>query len=167
MCEMMMKIFLTVAAILLCFSESCFSQNRIVVSKQKYELYVISSANDTLCVMPCALGKNYGQKKKKGDKKTPEGEFRIKEIQDSSEWTHDFKDGAGERMGAYGPWFLRLEGPNVTSIGIHGTCFPLSVGTRCTEGCIRVRNAEVVKLVKLVKVGCRVTILKDRVTNQL
>ena len=40
--------------------------------------------------------------------KTPEGDFTIREINDSSAWKHDFKDGLGMIEGAYGPYFIRL-----------------------------------------------------------
>ena len=110
-----------------------------------------------------ALGKNTGDKKKKGDCRTPEGKFRIVQIQKSDSWTHDFKDGKGEVAGAYGPWFLRLgkgETPmKWTGIGIHGTHDPASIGTLATEGCIRLKNEDLQELRKLVGVGTPVRIL--------
>lgn len=137
------------------------ARNRIVVSKQHCLLYVISAENDTLCQMPCAVGLNLGQKKRKGDMKTPEGVFPILRIHNSKTWTHDFKDGAGERRGAYGPWFIRLKVPRFTGIGIHGTCFPESIGTHCTEGCVRLNNEDLVKLVTFIRRGDIVEIEQD------
>ena len=102
-----------------------------------------------------------GQKQKKGDNKTPEGVFTISQIQKSSQWTHNFKDGKGERKGAYGPYFFRLKVPGNNSIGIHGTCFPESIGTRCSEGCIRVENKELTRLRPYIKVGMKCKILSD------
>ena len=145
------------------FGMNYHAQNRIVISKQKLQLYVINSIGDTLCSLPCAVGENYGNKKKKGDRKTPEGKFSISKIQNSKKWTHNFKDGAGERKGAYGPWFIRLRTPRFAGIGIHCTCFPNSIGSRSSEGCIRLLNEDIQKLVKLIKKGNVVIIEKDSI----
>ena len=106
-----------------------------------------------------ACGKNYGNKQGKGDMRTPEGLFHISDIQDASGWDHDFNDGNGKIAGAYGPWFLRLETPGHSGIGIHGTHDPNSIGTRATEGCIRLKNADIEKLKDLVYIGMPVAIV--------
>ena len=156
-----MRIYLIVLFGLFFFTEDLSSQNRIVVSKKRMELYVINSKQDTLCKMPCGIGKNYGNKMKKGDNRTPEGTFDIVQIQNAKKWTHNFNDGFGERKGAYGPWFIRLKVPRFSGIGIHGTCFPESVGTRCSEGCIRLKNNDLLVLKKYVYIGMKCTIEKD------
>ena len=100
-------------------------------------LRLIDGQGGDILKFPIACGKNYGNKRKSGDMKTPEGVFSISEIVDASCWTHDFGDGKGEIAGAYGPFFIRLETPGHKGIGIHGTHKPESIGTRDTEGCIR------------------------------
>lgn len=137
--------------------------NRVVVSKPLSTLSVISASGDTLMSVPCCVGLNPGQKMRPGDMKTPEGTFGVSMIQDSRKWTHDFGDGAGKRRGAYGPWFIRLEVPWATGIGIHGTCFPETMGQRASEGCVRLLNNDVERLVKLIGVGTEVTIEPDPV----
>lgn len=137
---------------------SLSAQNRIEVSKSAQMLYVISQKGDTLLKCKVSTGKNPGNKQKKGDLRTPEGDFRITEIKDASSWTHDFGDGAGQRRGAYGPYFMRLATPPHTGIGIHGTCFPELLGTPSSEGCIRLHNDNLRALHKLVKVGTKVTV---------
>lgn len=102
--------------------------SKVVIDKTILKLFVIEN-NDTIFQAPVCVGKNIGDKTKKGDCKTPEGQFSISQIQNSREWKHDFNDGKGEIQGAYGPWFIRLRTPKWTSIGIHGTCFPESIGT--------------------------------------
>ncbi len=129
------------------------AENRIVVSKQRMELYVVSQQSDTLFRAEIGCGKNYGDKRRKGDLRTPEGKFRIVSIEQSSAWKHDFNDGYGMRKGAYGPYFIRLKTPGFTGIGIHGTCFPESIGTRSSEGCIRLKNEDLLKLVGYVSRG--------------
>lgn len=124
-------------------------------------MYVITGQNDTIYKVPVGVGVNIGNKKVKGDQKTPEGCFYIKSIEKSSNWTHDFKDGSGARKGAYDPYFIRLKIPYINSIGIHGTCFPETIGTRCSEGCIRLRNEDLIELKKYMFVGMQVIIEPD------
>lgn len=134
----------------------------VIIDKTTYKLWVIEGS-DTIFTAPVCVGKNLGQKTRSGDCKTPEGQFSISQIQDSRYWTHDFHDGKGERKGAYGPWFIRLKMPRWTSIGIHGTCFPNSIGTRDSEGCIRLLNDDLVEFRKLIEIGTPVEILPDNV----
>jgi LysM repeat protein len=132
--------------------------DHIVISKESMTLNLYDSDGGLIFSFQVAVGKNYGNKEKIGDMKTPEGEFSIVQIQDASAWTHDFKDGKGVIAGCYGNWFIRLKTPPHTGIGIHGTHAPESIGTRATEGCIRLNNADLDKLKPLVRVGMKVTI---------
>ena len=132
--------------------------DRIVISKESMTLNLFDSDGGLIFSFPVAVGKNYGNKEKIGDMKTPEGEFTVAQIQDASAWTHDFKDGKGVIAGCYGNWFIRLKTPPHTGIGLHGTHAPESIGTRATEGCIRLNNADLDKLKPLVRVGMSVTI---------
>ena len=132
--------------------------DRIVISKESMTLNLFDSDGALIFSFPVAVGKNYGNKQQVGDMKTPEGDFSIQQIQDASAWKHNFGDGKGEIAGAYGNWFIRLKTPGHTGIGIHGTHAPESIGTRATEGCIRLNNADLDKLKPLVRVGMKVTI---------
>lgn len=152
----MKKIFL----LLLCALSLGANAQKIVISKQKARLYLIDG-KDTLFIVPVSVGKNVGDKQRKGDYKTPEGTFKICQIQNASTWTHDFKDGKGQRKGAYGPYFFRIKTPKFSGIGIHGTCFPEKIGTRCSEGCIRLNNNDIKKLRQYVFVGMTCVIEKD------
>jgi lipoprotein-anchoring transpeptidase ErfK/SrfK len=61
---------------------------------------------------------------------------------------------------AYGPWFIRLK-TGWKGIGIHGTHAPSSIGKNDTEGCIRLRNEELVELKNnQIKIGMPVVIVK-------
>ena len=137
--------------------------NRIVVSKKALMLYVINEKNDTLFQRPIACGKNFGNKTVIGDRKTPEGEFKIKMMYDATSWKHDFGDGQGMRLGAYGPLFFRLNVPSFNDIGIHGTIFPESIGTRSSEGCVRLRNEDIKALYPHCRNGMKVIIEPDDV----
>lgn len=131
----------------------------IVIDKQKMMLTLYDYNGIQRFAVPMACGKNYGNKQEQGDMRTPEGVFHISEIVDASTWSHDFHDGKGIIEGAYGPWFLRLETPGHSGIGIHGTHDSTSLGTRATEGCIRLSNDNILSLKKLVKSGTVVVIL--------
>lgn len=130
----------------------------IMVDKATMKLRVIDPAGKVVVEYPIACGKNYGQKKRTGDEKTPEGTFRICSIEKAESWAYDFKDGKGPITGAYGPWFFRLVTPGFSGVGIHGTHDPSTIGTRDTHGCIRLKNSDLVDLKKYVYVGMPVTI---------
>ena len=129
--------------------ENCF----IVVSKQELKLYVCETVeNDTVRIaeFPVCVGKNLGPKQKKGDMKTPESTwdkpFSITQIQDASTWVHDFGDGRGAIL-SYGHWFMRLQTPGFSGIGIHGsTNNESSVPGRGSEGCIRLSDDDLLIL---------------------
>ena len=124
----------------------------IVISKKDLMLNVYADIDgDTmlLATFPVCLSLNKGQKEKSGDMKTPESEpgkpFHIKQIQNASTWEHDFGDGRG-KIKAYGNWFLRLETP-FNGIGIHGsTNNEETVPGRASEGCIRLRDKDIIIL---------------------
>lgn len=125
----------------------------IVVSKKDLCLTVYARSGDdtvALATYPVCLSKNKGQKQGKGDMRTPESPagkpFSISRIQDASTWTHDFGDGRGSIL-AYGHWFLRLDTPGHSGIGIHGsTNNENTVPGRASEGCIRLRDTDIVTL---------------------
>ena len=131
----------------------------IVVDKETLSLKLFDYSGSEVNSYGISCGKNPGNKDRIGDLKTPEGIFHITEIEDASTWKHDFKDGRGKIEGAYGPWFLRLEVPGHKGIGIHGTHKPESIGTRDTEGCIRLKNEDIADLKNKVNIGMVVIIL--------
>ena len=135
----------------------------IVVSKADMNLALVDSSGVAIRVYPMACSKYYGPKERRGDNKTPEGSFTINELLYAANIPHDFKDGKGPVKGAYGPWFLRLSVPGFRDIGIHGTHLPESIGTRATEGCIRLRNDDILDLKGRVRLGTPVIILPEGV----
>lgn len=145
--------------------QNCF----IVVDKPALHLSVYEvQGNDTVLLAryPVCVGKNYGQKEKSGDMKTPEctfnNPFSITEIKPAATWTHDFGDGRGAIL-SYGNWFMRLKTPGHKGIGIHGsTNNENSVPGRGSEGCIRLRDGDLdILKEKYAFVGMKVIILKD------
>lgn len=139
-------------------------ERHIVVDKESLTLYVRENYS-TLLEVPVCVGKGIGQKRGKGDSKTPEGTYKVISMEPSSGWTHDFHDGKGKVKGAYGPWFFRLNTPQSTHIGIHGTLFPETMGTRDSDGCVRLRNEDLLDLKKYVFVGMKVVINPDKIPS--
>lgn len=134
------------------------SKGLIYISKVDMTLTLADSQGEVIKTYPMACGKKSGHKRVKGDYRTPEGVFSLQQIQDASTWGHDFKDGKGYIKNAYGPWFLRLKTPGFSGIGIHGTHAPESIGTRATEGCIRLENSNIADLHDRVTLGMTVII---------
>lgn len=133
----------------------------IVISKPELTLDLVDANGKVIAHYRCACSKYYGNKERKGDNKTPEGQFKITQLLNARGLSHDFGDGKGPVRNAYGPWFLRLGVPGYIDIGIHGTHLPESIGTRATEGCIRLANEDITDLKGRVHVGTPVIILPD------
>jgi len=124
----------------------------VVVRKSRFVLELVTGGGTER--FPIAIGSNPdgADKRAEGDCRTPEGEFEVESVEDSSAWEHEGRT-------AYGPFFVRLSCPPWTGIGIHGTDEPDSVGTCSTLGCVRLRNEDLLALVRVVSPGTRVVIL--------
>lgn len=129
--------------------KKCF----ILMSKKDYYLYVYEAqGKDTVLVAryDCAFSLKKGNKQKKGDMRTPhctmKTPFSISQIVNASSWHHDFGDGRGS-IKSYGDYFMRLVTPGHSGIGIHGsTNNRESVPGRASEGCIRLKDEDIVDL---------------------
>jgi hypothetical protein len=142
----------------------------IVINKADRLLSLYNYKGELLQQSGVATGKNPGNKSVVGDNKTPEGIFTIASIENAAHWSHDFKDDTlGTIQGAYGPWFIRLNVPGQKGIGIHGTHDANSIGERASEGCIRMRNEDLIQLVGQLKKASVVVItpgVEDIQVNQ-
>ncbi len=130
----------------------------IIINKADMTLSQYDYKGELIHNFKVATGKNYGDKTKEGDFKTPEGVFKIEEVIDASTWSHDFKDDKGPIIGAYGPYFIRLQVPGQKGIGIHGTHDNNSLGKRASEGCIRLNNKDLSELVMSINTNAVVVI---------
>lgn len=139
--------------------ENIANASFIIINKAEMTLSLYNYKGELLQKSGVATGKNFGSKQSVGDLKTPEGIFTITSIEDASNWTHDFKDdNLGTINGAYGPFFIRLNVPGQKGIGIHGTHDENSIGSRASEGCIRMHNVDLIKLVEKIKTASIVII---------
>lgn len=149
--------FALIAAIAPCGAQA---EKHIHINKKELTLSVVDG-DSVIAVYPVCCGKNYGQKTRRGDHKTPEGTFSIISIEDSSDWGKNSVDGQGKYTNAYGPWFFRLKCPMSRHIGIHGTRFDDSIGTRDSFGCIRLHNSDLLELYPHIFIGMTVIIDPD------
>ena len=160
----MKKILLVIVTSLLLLAPDAGAQKipgaRLLVDKGAFTLSVISDNGDTLMTYPVATGENAGRKRKSGDCKTPEGTFTVTWVQNTKGVLYDYHDGKG-KVEAYGPYFIHLETPGFKAIGIHGTCPERDdrIGTRDSKGCIRLHNADLLKILPYVGKGTKVTVI--------
>lgn len=119
--------------------------NYIYISKPKMRLYVLNGRDSVLYSCGIACGIRRGDKREKGDYRTPEGHFTVSGIFDSTEWLHRTRSGNLVK-GCYGPFFLRLATGRFSGIGIHGTNSPGSIGKRASEGCVRVNTRNIIAI---------------------
>ena len=119
-----------------------------------------SRSNQVFLSFPCATGRREGQKTKVGDMRTPEGAFRVQQIQDASFWQPYVDKKTGETIG-YGPYFIRVDTGKWKGIGIHGTDenHENEIGTNASHGCIRLKNDDLLRVKKLSRVGQKILIL--------
>ncbi|MDE6555994.1 MAG: L,D-transpeptidase [Duncaniella sp.] len=128
----------------------------LLVDKPGRRLYVRNAFSDTLSQYPVCASSARGQKKKMDDCRTPEGDFRLMGVYDSTDWT--YKD-TGDKC--YGPFFVSLITPRFYGIGIHGTNAPYSVPGRRSHGCMRMHNEAIVRVRQMVDKDSHVIILPD------
>lgn len=127
------------------YNTSNYDKYRFQINKADHTLSVYKG-NSLIKTYSVTTGINSGPRVRLNDKTTPEGNFTITSIEDSSTWLHDYGDGKG-KVKAYGPWFLRLNnGPTWSGIGIHGTSRPEMIGKNDSLGCIRLLNNDITEL---------------------
>jgi LysM repeat protein len=99
-----------------------------------------------------------------GGEKTPSGRFWIRTKQERPDWTYRDPKTRKNIIIRYGdPRNIlgeRWLGLNIAGYGIHGTNDESSIGKVLTQGCIRMRNPDVIELYNLVPIGTLVEILE-------
>src|SRR4051812_31031022 len=90
---------------------------------------------------------------------SPTGTFKIVNHIANPTWYYKGKvvgPGPGNPVGT------RWMGLSAAGYGLHGTNVPSSIGKNASHGCIRLRNADVEQLFKLVAIGDQVELYGDR-----
>ncbi|GHS90891.1 hypothetical protein FACS1894139_05160 [Planctomycetales bacterium] len=94
----------------------------------------------------CALGAP--------ESETPPGRYKIVRMEVNPDWTdpngQTFK--FGEPGHLIGSRWLAMEGEGTNGLGIHGTVDPDSIGTKVSNGCIRLRKKDVEELYGFVSI---------------
>ena len=127
------------------------------VCTEKFSILVDKSSNTLALKQGERLVKVYSVGTgKKGS--TPVGEFKITNKMAEPEW---FKPGGGvvpygDPGNLLGTRWMGIDSPGY---GIHGTWEPDSIGKQASAGCIRMLNADVEELFKIVPVGTKVRIV--------
>lgn len=115
--------------------------------------------DETIMVYPVAVGRQGRQWK---------GVARIGRMAENPAWhpTADqrrrkklpamVKGGPGNPLGAYALYLF--QGKKDTLYRIHGTNAPSSIGRSVSDGCIRMRNDDVLELADYVEIGAKVTV---------
>ena len=92
------------------------------------------------------------------DSPSPTGEFRLHSKQRNPDWTHPqtrkIIPWHNKELNELGDAWIAIVNdmyPKAAGIGIHGTNKPETVGTRCSRGCIRLRNDHAVELLTWVR----------------
>lgn len=91
---------------------------------------------------------------------TPTGETTIANRQIRPDWTLPGKPVVrfGDPTYPLGERWMGFDKANFASYGIHGTNDEPSIGTKCSNGCVRMKNADVIEFYSYITIGTRVTI---------
>ena len=115
----------------------------------KFRLLIIAFSLTIISLASCT-SKEEKAKKAEADKKVRTKEddkadslLLVYDPEKSDKWIHN-------GTYAYGPWFLRLKTP-WNGIAIHGTDVPESLGTKASEGCVRLHSDCITELKKIVE----------------
>lgn len=131
--------------------------DQIVVNKANFTATLYSNGK-VVRIYPIAYGSNPdgGNKQATGDKRTPEGSFKIVGKAVNPYYAAKNIPGGAPNN----PFGTRWMGLNTWggSIGLHGTSAPSSIGSRASQGCVRMFTPDAEELFELVKVGTPVTI---------
>ncbi len=143
------------AALVHFFTSQYYPPYVLLVDKKARELTVWEMQNEKLkkvATYPADLGKNDGEKRANGDKKTPSGIYFLEKRLEGNGLDHKLY---GDRAFTtnYPNYFDRLEGKGGSGIWFHAVpdTVPLTRGSR---GCVVVRNEvikEVTQYIKLLK----------------
>lgn len=143
---------------------------RIIIDKSKYELTVMD-AKGWYATYPVVFGlAPQEDKKMEGDRRTPEGSFKITAKRPHNKWQKfmalDYPN--AETLARFQQRLLRGEVPRTArpggGVGIHGTWprdeFMIDRYSNWTNGCIALKNEDIDELYSYIPVGTPVSIKK-------
>ena len=128
----------------------------IKVSKSRYRLYLYNG-KELFKIYKVGVGRQG---------RTPEGKFMIANKQKHPTWYNEGRAiPFGTKENVLGTRWMALKpvgntDQHLRGYGIHGTWKPESIGSKCSNGCIRMRNEEVEELFTIVPYKTSVKITK-------
>ncbi|MBW0163916.1 MAG: L,D-transpeptidase [Sediminibacterium sp. Gen4] len=146
---------------------------RILVIKTKYAMKIFDSTGECLATYPVVFGnKDMGDKMMQGDRRTPEGTFKISFKRKHEKWSRflliDYPNAESvakfnqRKAAGLIPSNAQIGG----SIGIHGTWpnedFAIDGLQNWTEGCISTKNRYVEEIFDVLPVGTQITIRREK-----
>jgi lipoprotein-anchoring transpeptidase ErfK/SrfK len=123
-----------------------FTTYRLEVDRHAFRLTLLDGCR-TLATFPVGIGT--------GDTPTPNGRFYLASLMQPP--TPDSVYGAyAYGLSAFSNVLLDWEAGGI--IGLHGTNDPASIGHQASHGCIRMRNRDITRLVKILPLGTPIAI---------
>ena len=122
-----------------------FVHTRLVIDSERLSAALYRDGREVFSA-PVAVGTSYWP--------TPKGDFYIRNklTRYASPFYGPIAFGTSARSEVLTDW------PSGGFVGIHGTSLPELIPGRVSHGCIRLRNADIVRLARLMPVGTAVTI---------
>ena len=134
----------------------------ILIEKQTQRLFLygyLAGKIELIKSFPCSTGKNSGDKKKRGDRKTPEGVYFFTRVFEDEELEPRY--GVEAFVLDYPNYFDRLQKKDGRGIWLHGTNKPL---TPCdSKGCIALNNQDILELSKYISLYFTPIIILERI----
>ena len=136
----------------------------ILVEKQKQKLFLYGSLDgevELIKSFPCSTGENSGDKKEKGDRKTPEGIYFFTRTFGDEELNPRY--GVKAFVLNYPNFFDRLQKKDGRGIWLHGT--NKSLLPNDSKGCIALNNQDILELVKYISLYRTPIIVLEEIEN--
>lgn len=128
----------------------------LVIDKRSMRAVLFDRHGHQVRSYPISASRNYGNKHRRTDRRTPEGFFFARGVYDSSHWNAPGQQPDTTTVGMYGSRFIEIVG----TIGVHGTMpgYQGGMGRRESAGCIRMMDADIIELADYVATGMPVII---------
>ena len=129
-------------------------QKLVILDHPQFAIEVSKSANTLLLTLNGEFFKRYPVCTGAGGK-TPSGTYQIVVKTEKPDWwTNGQKIPYGDKRNILGTRWMGMEAtgstPRKEGLGIHGTWDEASIGTSTSDGCIRMRNADVEEIFTLI-----------------
>ena len=135
----------------------------VVLDHPKFEITVSRKTNTLLLTLNGEFFKRYNVCTG-ANGKTPLGTFEITEKEENPTWYPDGKAPIppGQPGNILGTRWMRIDATGSTArirgLGIHGTTDPASIGTSASDGCIRMLNADVEEIFRMIPLNPHVPV---------